>query len=246
MPTTINADTVVGGAVVTADASGVLALQAAGNTGLTLNSSRAIGVGASPSFGSSGQVLTSGGSSAAPTWTTPSAGSWVTLGSGTITGNPTTIDFETGFTDSTYSAIVIMLTDVFTTSSGNPTYRFKQAGSYVTSGYEYQILEASVSSVSTNRGTSQTGMILASVQVTNTTAFSDLLIIKNRFSTTTAGPSISTYGTQTGSGVAKLGVCQGVLQASGAVQGVRFYLSGGGGGTQLTGGSYSWYGIKAS
>ena len=70
MATTINADTVVGGAIVTGDASGVLALQAAGNTGLTLNSSRAIGVGASPSFGSSGQLLVSAGSGAAPAWTT--------------------------------------------------------------------------------------------------------------------------------------------------------------------------------
>lgn len=68
MTTTINADTVVGGAIVTGDASGILGLQAAGNTGLTLNSSRAIGVGASPSFGTAGQVLTSQGSAAAPTW----------------------------------------------------------------------------------------------------------------------------------------------------------------------------------
>lgn len=73
MATTINADTIVGGAIVTGDASGILALQAAGNTGLTLNSSRAIGVGASASFGTSGQVLTSGGSGAAASWTTISA-----------------------------------------------------------------------------------------------------------------------------------------------------------------------------
>ena len=79
MTTTINADTVVGGAVVTADASGLLGLQAAGNTGITLNSSRAIGVGASPSFGTAGQVLTSAGSSAAPTWSTPSAGTAIGL-----------------------------------------------------------------------------------------------------------------------------------------------------------------------
>jgi len=70
MATILNADTVVGGAIVTGDASGVLALQAGGNTGLTLNSSRAVGVGASPDFGSSGQLLQSNGSSAAPTWTT--------------------------------------------------------------------------------------------------------------------------------------------------------------------------------
>lgn len=37
MTTTINADTVVGGAVVTADASGVLGLQGAGNTGISIS-----------------------------------------------------------------------------------------------------------------------------------------------------------------------------------------------------------------
>ena len=37
MATTINADTVVGGAVVTGDASGVLALQAAGTTGISIS-----------------------------------------------------------------------------------------------------------------------------------------------------------------------------------------------------------------
>jgi len=68
MTTTINADTVSGGAIITGDASGILGLQAGGNTGLTLNSSRAVGVGATPSFGTAGQVLTSAGSAAAPTW----------------------------------------------------------------------------------------------------------------------------------------------------------------------------------
>lgn len=38
MTTTINADTIVGGAIVTADASGALALQGAGNTGITISS----------------------------------------------------------------------------------------------------------------------------------------------------------------------------------------------------------------
>jgi hypothetical protein len=70
MAVNINADTVVGGAVVTADASGILALQASGNTALTINASRALGVGDSPSFGVAGQVLTSNGSGAAPSWQT--------------------------------------------------------------------------------------------------------------------------------------------------------------------------------
>lgn len=41
MTTTINADTIVGGAIVTGDASGQLGLQAAGVTALTLNSTNA-------------------------------------------------------------------------------------------------------------------------------------------------------------------------------------------------------------
>jgi len=40
---------------------------------LTLNTSGAIGVGSSPSYGTSGQFLTSSGSGSAPTWTTPSS-----------------------------------------------------------------------------------------------------------------------------------------------------------------------------
>ena len=95
MTTTINADTVVGGAIVTGDASGELALQAAGVTKLTVNSSGvtlatplpvasggtggsatataggvAYGTGtvqAYTSAGTAGQVLTSAGASA-PTW----------------------------------------------------------------------------------------------------------------------------------------------------------------------------------
>ena len=79
MAVNINADTVVGGAGVTADASGTLALQASGNTALTINASRALGVGAAASFGTTGQVLTSAGSGAAPTWETPSAGTSIGL-----------------------------------------------------------------------------------------------------------------------------------------------------------------------
>lgn len=42
MTTTINADTLVGGAIVTADASGQLGLQAAGVTALTLNATNSV------------------------------------------------------------------------------------------------------------------------------------------------------------------------------------------------------------
>jgi hypothetical protein len=71
MASTINAsNSGFGGIVSTGDSSGQLALQAAGTTAVTINTSGAVGVGSTPSFGTSGQVLTSAGSSAAPTWTT--------------------------------------------------------------------------------------------------------------------------------------------------------------------------------
>lgn len=128
MAVNINADTVVGGAVVTADASGVLALQAAGNTALTINSSRAIGVGASGSFGSSGQVLISGGSGAAPSWGA------VAVPSGTTLTNPTITDYtETRFTANSSTAITLNLAngtmqDITLTGSATITMPTATAG----------------------------------------------------------------------------------------------------------------------
>lgn len=68
MATILNADTVSGGAVVTGDSSGEIQLQGGGTPRLTFNTSGAMGVGSSPSYGTSGQVLTSAGTGGAPTW----------------------------------------------------------------------------------------------------------------------------------------------------------------------------------
>lgn len=97
MTTKINADTTLGGAIITGDSSGILELQAGGNAVVTLNSSQAIGVGASPSYGTSGQFLTSSGSAAAPTWTTvatpaPTAQAFVTQFTGGNTPPTQAID----------------------------------------------------------------------------------------------------------------------------------------------------------
>lgn len=74
MAATINADNGVvsgsAGVKTTADTSGVLALQSNGTTGLTLNTSLALGVGSGNATGSAGQFLTSAGSAAPPTWST--------------------------------------------------------------------------------------------------------------------------------------------------------------------------------
>lgn len=73
---TIAAGTTTGTALVsTGDTSGTLQLQVNGTTpALTLNTAQAVGVGSSPSYGTSGQVLTSQGNAAAPVWATPATG----------------------------------------------------------------------------------------------------------------------------------------------------------------------------
>lgn len=73
---TISAGTTSGTALVSSgDTSGNLVLQTNGTTtALTLNTAQALGVGSSPSYGTTGQVLTSSGSGASPTWTTISGG----------------------------------------------------------------------------------------------------------------------------------------------------------------------------
>jgi len=55
---------------ITSAAATALTLKSAGTTAITVNTSQALGVGSSPSFGTNGQVLTSAGSAASPTWTT--------------------------------------------------------------------------------------------------------------------------------------------------------------------------------
>lgn len=56
----------------TGNTDGTLQLQVNGTTpSVTLNTLGAIGVGSTPGYGTSGQVLTSGGSTVAPTWATP-------------------------------------------------------------------------------------------------------------------------------------------------------------------------------
>ena len=90
MPSTILSDNGVSsgsaGLKTTANSDGTLALQTTtsggtATTALTINTTQAIGVGSSPSYGTSGQVLTSAGSTASPTWTTAASSQWTTTGS---------------------------------------------------------------------------------------------------------------------------------------------------------------------
>ena len=90
----ITAGTTSGQALVhTADTTGNLVLEVNNTTvSVTFNTSGAVGFGTSPSYGTSGQFLTSNGSGAAPTWTTLVSGAEPFVlfvnGGSTAPGNP--------------------------------------------------------------------------------------------------------------------------------------------------------------
>ena len=71
--TTGSCNTIVGSfAGSTTLANNVVLADGAGNIKLQINENGAVGVGTTPSFGTSGQVLTSSGTGSAPTWAAPS------------------------------------------------------------------------------------------------------------------------------------------------------------------------------
>ena len=92
---------------------------------------------AATDWGASGQVLTSGGSSAAPTWATPSAGAWTSITSGTIDAVDTII---TESLDSTYQLYRL---NFYVQLNANGQYfglRIKTGGSWKSSSYSTQNL----------------------------------------------------------------------------------------------------------
>jgi hypothetical protein len=110
----------------TGNTDGTLQFQVNGTTAsVTLNTLGAIGVGSSPSFGSSGNVLISAGSTAAPAWGA------VTVPSGATLTNPTITNYtETTYTANSSTAITLDLANgtlQIITLTGNCVYTFPTA-----------------------------------------------------------------------------------------------------------------------
>jgi hypothetical protein len=156
MASSISAGTTSSTALVaTSDTSGILALQSNnGTTGLTLNASQALGVGSTPSYGTSGQVLTSAGSAASPTWATPAG---LTSGTAVASTSGTSIDFTS--LPSTVKRITISFAAVSTNGGSNLLVQLG-AGSVQTSGYTCATTYV-ISSVSTQ--TSSAGFAILNV-----------------------------------------------------------------------------------
>lgn len=128
---TIAAGTTTTNALVsTGNTDGTLQFQVNGTTpSVTLNTLGAVGVGSSPSYGTSGQVLTSTGSTSAPTWATPTgAGS----GGSTASGNVTLTSASSGaqsITTTTYGQYV-KLPDATTMTKAACVFNITNAGGY--------------------------------------------------------------------------------------------------------------------
>jgi hypothetical protein len=173
MTTIINASNgSTSGLITTADASGVLQLQTNNGTpALTLNTTQALGVGSSPSYGTTGQFLTSQGSAASPTWTTPSSGA-MTLISTQTASNSTSLQW-TGL--SGYNSYVLIFNNIQISSVNSKICMQVGTGSgptYLTSGYSQSILYQSQGSASAIQGTGYTYLTLTPVGISVSGSFS--------------------------------------------------------------------------
>lgn len=241
MTTTINADTVTGGAVVTADASGVLGLQAAGNTGITLNSSRAIGVGASPSYGTSGQVLTSAGSAAAPTWTTPSAGALTLLQTVTASSS-STVTIDTTFS-STYDMYVIIVSGGTSSAGGAIRCILNIGGTYQTTSYYGNYFINQTTAVNATEISNAANLALLNNTPSSTNAFSGILYVNNPASTTLSKSVYSQFfANLITPGAYQQNMTGWYSGSTAALTGVRFSMGGG----TITTGTFRLYGYSNS
>lgn len=96
-----------------------------------IGSSGQFGIGGA-TYGTSGQVLTSGGSGAAPTWSTPASGS-ITSGTRTATTSGTTVDY-TGIA-STAKRVTVLLSGVSMSGSADLYIQIGTSGGIVSTGY---------------------------------------------------------------------------------------------------------------
>jgi hypothetical protein len=118
-----------GGLYLTAVEAGFVALQTSNTERFRIASAGQIGIGGA-NYGTSGQVLTSAGTSAAPSWQTVSA---ITSGTAVASTSGTAIDF-TGI-PSTVKRITVMFSAVSTNGTGIPQVQLGTSGGVVSSGY---------------------------------------------------------------------------------------------------------------
>ena len=116
--------------------SSFMGFEVDGNERLRIGSAGQIGI-AGANYGTSGQVMTSGGASAAPSWNTPAAGAWALLQSAS-NPNTSTVDFV-GLT-TTYAAykVVFMGANINSTNQREMRCRIYLGGALQTGSSDYR------------------------------------------------------------------------------------------------------------
>lgn len=113
----------------TGNTDGTLQFQVNGTTAsVTLNTLGAIGVGSTPAFGTSGQVLISGGSTAAPTWGTPATATTATNLAG---GSNGTIPYQSASGTTQMLAVGTSGQVLQTNGAGAPSWATPSSGAMV-------------------------------------------------------------------------------------------------------------------
>jgi hypothetical protein len=194
-------------------------------------------------YGTSGQVLTSGGSGAAPTWASPSGGSLIFLSSVTASSSAT-VDLETTF-NSTYDQYLITVSALLpATNNVSFQAQFKQGGSYRTAGYRFHTSYLRNTDTAYNAvvGTGASEIRLAP-NMSSSFVSNYQFIVANP--TVADMPRIYGDGTSffTTNGVIARNLTMGYqADTSGAIQGVRFKMDSG----NIASGVFRLYGIKNS
>lgn len=171
---------------VSSDTTGALVLQTNnGTTALTLNTAQAVGVGSTPSYGTSGQVLTSAGSAASPTWSDIPA---TNLASG-VTGTLPVANGGTGATSLTANNVIL----------GNGT----SAVQVVAPGTSGNVLTSNGTTWTSAAVSSSSGMTLVSTQTASSSSLVEwtgltgsvfMVVFNNMVHTTGAGVFLVAQG----------------------------------------------------
>lgn len=243
---TIAAGTTSGTALVsTGNTDGTLQLQVNGTTpSVTLATTGAIGVGSTPGYGTSGQVLTSAGSAAAPTWTTPSAGAMVYISTQTVSTAVASVNFTTGFS-STYDDYVVMFSNVIPSATDTFAMRLYKGGSVVSTLYNYGIVYSSAGSGAGNAETSNPEIKFFGTSVNTSCSVNGNVYISQANTSGLATFLITASSADSVSGTRCMGASGGGRNtAAGTVSGISFFFLAGT--ANLTSGTFKLYGIAKS
>jgi hypothetical protein len=229
----------------TGNTDGTIQLQVNGTTpSVTLATTGAIGVGSTPGYGTSGQVLVSGGSAAAPTWATAASG-LTYISTTTISSAATTFAITSGFS-STYDDYVLNFYNVTFSGITALELRLYLGGTlYTASDYIFATVGASGSTAGADAGNAQAKIKISRTATDSTGKVAGTINFYNVNSTTNNQSIISTVSATTTDATAafnNVATCGGRLSAgSAAITGVQFINSNSG--NFLTG-TFKLYGVQ--